>query len=174
MWGGKEAGHSGKVWYFFSKAARVQDFFLFWTPPSPHLPDSTFPMVHPFRCRLIYHPHPLVSCVKRISEIEMNHFCLIVTGCWSLPSSSMRSNSAFCGNAARDVLTEQGETAVLPQACNHLPITPIMCSPTDRQNNNNDDDENNDNIIIIIILLIIIIYFLNLKWTYFIDNNANY
>ena len=44
---------------------------------------------------------------------------------------------------------------------------PIMCSPTDRQNNNNDDDENNDNIIIII-------YFLNLKCTYFIDNNANY
>ena len=42
-----------------------------------------------------------------------------------------------------------------------------MCSPTDRQNNNNDDDENNDNIIIII-------YFLNLKWTYFIDNTANY
>ena len=59
------------------------------------------------------------------------------------------------------------EKRLYSQACNHLPITPIMCSPTDRQNNNNDDDENNDNIIIII-------YFLNLKWTYFIDNNANY
>ena len=59
------------------------------------------------------------------------------------------------------------EKRLYSQACNHLPIMPIMCSPTDRQNNNNDDDENNDNIIIII-------YFLNLKWTYFIDNNANY
>ena len=59
------------------------------------------------------------------------------------------------------------EKRLYSQACDPLSIMPITCSPTDRQDNNNDDDENNDNIIMII-------YFLNLKWTYFIDNNANY
>ena len=74
-----EGGGGRTFWkgmIFFFKSSQSARFFFFFGLPPPHLPNFTFPMVHPLRGRLIYHPHHLVSCVKRISGIKMNHFRL--------------------------------------------------------------------------------------------------